>query len=62
VKRSHSPEWSGRIVAGSIAPRLQETVLWNSKKVAKNLLGELWLRGRRKILKHRAAKASRRIS
>jgi peptidoglycan/xylan/chitin deacetylase (PgdA/CDA1 family) len=62
VKRSHSPEWSGRIVAGSIAPRLREMVLWNSKKVAKNLLGEIWLRGRRKILERRAAKASRRNS
>jgi peptidoglycan/xylan/chitin deacetylase (PgdA/CDA1 family) len=62
VKRSHSPEWSGRIVAGSLAPRLRETVLWNSKKVAKNLLGEVWLRGRRKILERRAAKGSRRVS
>jgi peptidoglycan/xylan/chitin deacetylase (PgdA/CDA1 family) len=62
VKRSHAPGWSGRIVAGSIAPRLQETLLWNSKKVVKNLLGEVWLRGRRKILERRAAKASRRIS
>src|SRR6266576_451863 len=39
VKRSHTPEWSGRIVAGELAPRLQEAVLWNTKKMLKNLLG-----------------------
>jgi peptidoglycan/xylan/chitin deacetylase (PgdA/CDA1 family) len=62
VKRSHSPEWSGSIVAGSITPRLREAVLWNSKKVVKNLLGEVWLQGRRKILERRAANERRRVS
>jgi len=27
VKRSHSPEWSGRIVAGNLVPRVHEAVL-----------------------------------
>lgn len=56
VTRSHSSESSGRIVAGNIAPRIQEAMLWNAKKVAKNLLGEIWLDGRRRILEHRANK------
>jgi len=62
IKRSHSPEWSGRIVAGSLGPRLREAVLWNTKKVAKNLLGEIWLQGRRKILERRAANERRHLS
>ena len=62
VKRTHSPAWSGSIVAGSIAPRLREAVLWNSKKVVKNLLGEVWLKGRRKILEKRAANERGRAS
>jgi hypothetical protein len=49
-------------VAGSITPRLREAVLWNGKKVVKNLLGEVWLQGRRKILERRAANERRRVS
>jgi peptidoglycan/xylan/chitin deacetylase (PgdA/CDA1 family) len=56
VKRSHTPEWSGRIVAGDLALRLQEMMFWNTKKVAKKLLGGIWLDGRRKFLERRARK------
>jgi len=62
VKRSHPPEWSGSIVAGSIAPRLREAMLWNTKKLVKNLLGEVWLQGRRRFVELRAANKRRRAS
>jgi peptidoglycan/xylan/chitin deacetylase (PgdA/CDA1 family) len=62
VKRAHAPEWSGRIVAGDFAPRFQEAVLWNTKKVAKNLLGDVWLQARQKILEHQAAHPKKRAS
>jgi len=62
VKRSHSPEWSGRIAAGDIAPRLREAAFWNAKKVAKNLLGEVWLQSRRKIIQRRAENDRRQSS
>lgn len=62
VKRSHNTQWSGQIVSGSVALRLKEAALWNSKKVVKNLLGEVWLEGRKKILEYRAARDRRRAA
>ena len=62
VKRAHSPEWSGRIAAGDIAPRLREAAFWNAKKVAKNLLGEVWLQSRRRIIQRRAENDRRQSS
>jgi peptidoglycan/xylan/chitin deacetylase (PgdA/CDA1 family) len=54
VQRGTPPEKSAAIVAGTRGPRLQQYLLWNSKKVAKTLGGKHWLRARNFLLSHRA--------
>ena len=62
VKQSHKPQWSAQIMSGSVALRFKEAALWNSKKIVKNLLGDVWLESRKKILEHRASKDRRRAA
>ncbi len=51
AKRGHSPQWSAAIVAGHSPTMLRDLVFWNTKKAAKFVLGDLWLRVRTKVLR-----------
>ena len=57
AKRGHLPEWSAAIVAGDRQLQFREYLFWNTKKVAKALLGGAWLRARSILLENRAKKA-----
>ncbi len=41
------------VASGQLSPRLKQLLFWNSKKVAKSLLGESWLRMRKFLLGRR---------
>jgi peptidoglycan/xylan/chitin deacetylase (PgdA/CDA1 family) len=58
AKRSSQPGWSAAIVAGSRQLHAREYLFWNSKKLAKIVLGKAWLRARIMLLE-RAAGNSR---
>ena len=58
AKQCTPPSWSGAIVAGHRRPRIREYFFWNGKKVAKALLGKMWLRARVFLLARRAQTTS----
>jgi peptidoglycan/xylan/chitin deacetylase (PgdA/CDA1 family) len=51
VVRGMGPEWAAGFASGKIAPRLRQALLWNAKRVAKALGGEVYLRVREAILR-----------
>ena len=59
VKRGHRPERSAAIAAGNRQLQIREYLFWNTKKVAKQLLGGAWLRARVMLLERRAKKSGR---
>ena len=56
VQRGHRPERSAAIAAGRRRLQIREYLFWNAKKVAKQLLGGIWLRARVMLLERRAKK------
>ncbi len=58
AKRGYPPQWSGAIVAGDRRLQTREYLFWNTKKLAKTILGEAWLRAR-VVLLERTASGSR---
>lgn len=59
AQRSTPPAWSAAIVAGGGQARIRQYLFWNAKKIAKILLGGLWLRARVTLLSRRSADPSR---
>lgn len=53
AQRGAAPGWSAAIVAGRGQARLRQYLFWNGKKIAKMLLGGLWLRVRVILLARR---------
>jgi len=58
AKRSTSPDWTAAIVAGHRQVLVQDYLFWNAKKLAKALLGQVWLRARVVLLARRARATS----
>jgi peptidoglycan/xylan/chitin deacetylase (PgdA/CDA1 family) len=58
LQRGHPPERSAAIVVGDPQLRIREYMFWNSKKLAKTLLGGVWLRIRVMLLERRAKQDS----
>jgi len=50
VLRGMSPKLIAKIATGKLLPRIQQSLLWNLKKIPKNLGGEYYLKARRFIL------------
>lgn len=59
VKRGHQPKRSSAIAAGNRQLQIRAYLFWSAKKVAKQLLGRMWLRVRVILLEHRAKKDAR---
>ena len=53
AQRATPPEWSAAIVGGKIIPRFREYAFWNTKKLAKTVLGNSWLKARKRLLERR---------
>lgn len=50
IYRGMSAQKAGDLVAGRIAPRLQQALLWNLKKITKAVGGRLYLQLRKRLL------------
>lgn len=50
VKRGMAPRISAAIATGQLSPRLRQSLQWKTKKVAKWLAGDLYLKGRSAVL------------
>jgi peptidoglycan/xylan/chitin deacetylase (PgdA/CDA1 family) len=61
AKRGYESRWSAAIAAGDRQLHAREYLFWNAKKLAKTILGGLWLRARVMLLEH-AESSSRRES
>jgi peptidoglycan/xylan/chitin deacetylase (PgdA/CDA1 family) len=56
IYRGMSAEKTAALVAGNLWPRLQQSLLWNAKKVTKALGGRLYLHLRKRLLARAYAK------
>ena len=57
IYRGMSADKAAALVAGKAWPRLQQTLLWNAKKVSKALGGRVYLHLRKRLLAHTYAKS-----